>query len=251
MEVYEGIRRINEKVILYRLSNMTLFYGFSGVGKTHFTTYFPVIYLFKLLSSKGQLKDKHKFFIINTDNSFSLEKLKIIAEANNIQYSLVADHIVLLRVNTNREMKDNIIAIRKISNDGKTIPLLIAIDKINDPYYHDIMSYDDRKTFLAFVKDKYGEIESILNILKTLCYKYGTIVTMSAREKQQKQGKKIKYWWQNVYAGVELQYYPSVVAHLIAEGLNPVNKKIEIVKNRFGSEGIVISFRITKEGIEI
>lgn len=246
-----SLEKLSEFGINYLPGEAVLFYGFAGVGKTRFSSYFPVIALYDHLKRSGALSDKSVFVIINTDYSFSLDDLAVLCRENNVDYGDLRRYLWVEFVKHQTDLLAVLRAVFKAIKEGKREVKLIAIDKINDPYYEDIISYDDQRTFLRYSKDLTGLMISMIKQLLSYAHSHGIVLSWSARRRKLSDGAVIKQWYQEIYCGHVLQYAPAIVVKLDKVTGKANTVMLKVMKNRHGEEGVEISVEFTASGFTI
>jgi len=228
-----------------------LWYGFAGVGKTRFSAYFPTLLLYRYLKDNNKLTDKTTFVVINTDRSFSLRDLRKLCEANGISFQAIQKHLWLEKVRSMQELLSTCHAVFRAIKEKRNDVKLIAIDKVNDPYFEDIISFEDKSRFLSHSRELTGDLTELLKKLLAYADDYGILVSLSARRRKPKPGQQFKRWYQEIYAGYVIQYAPSVVVKLEKVSEIGSKAKLKVVKNRHGEEGGELVVRFTDDGFKV
>jgi len=249
--LWKEIEKLSEIGFEYFIGEIHLFYGYAGVGKTTFACYIPIVLLHKWLKENHMLSENTRYVVINTDNSFHFKDLERIARANGLNFDEIVNHIWLEKAQTFERMIDKLNVVFKAIRNNERDVKLIAVDKINDPYYFAIMEEKDRGQIYAVSREAYGSIEFMLRRLGSFADRYEILVTLSARKKKEKKDKPFKYWYQKIYAGYSIQYAPSVAVEL--DSINNTGSKVRfrVVKNRHCKIGGEVVVEFTEFGFKI
>jgi len=249
--LWEEVEKLSEIGFEYFIGEIHLFYGFAGVGKTTFSCYIPIVLLHKWLRDNHMLNENTRYVVINTDSSFHFRDVERIIKSNGLNVKDVLKHVWLERVQTMEQLIDKANVVFKAIRNNERDVKLIAVDKINDPYYYTIMEERDRKQILAISREMYGSIEFILRRLGSFADRYGILVTLSARRKKEYRERPLRKWYEKVYAGYSIQYHPSVAVEL--ESINDTSNKVRfrVVKHRHHKEGGEVTIEFTEYGFKV
>ena len=106
------------------IERITTVYGKAGTGKTCFC----------MMSAVENAKNGKKVLFIDTENGFSVDRLKQMAKD---EFEKVNDNLILIKVKNFREQHDRISQIEKLTKNVS----LVIIDKISN-YYRTFMKLD-------------------------------------------------------------------------------------------------------------
>lgn len=251
MKLMKAVERLEEKLPVYYYADTVLFYGFAGTGKTRFSSHFPTIYFWQYLHSNNEWKDNMRFIIFNTDGSFQFKDLRAIAEANNVDYKSLREHIIFERVKEMEILFDKVNAVVKTIRNNNYVPVLFAIDSINEPFYYCFTTFDDKSKRLSYSLDLYSLLEEIKHKLFSLQYKYGTVVVLTARRKQLRNENMVRYWWERIYMGKALGYIPSVAIRLETLDRDTNVKTLIADKHRHFQEQVRVKVKMNEWGFDV
>ena len=251
MQLLEQFSKLAELGITYYTSDVHLFYGHGGSGKTHFAVYFPILMLYKELYDASMIGSNTRFIVIAHDDSYSIKRMRELATANGIDYNKLREHITIFKPYDILQLLETVNNIGKLVKQHNYDVKFIAVDGINNAYVREMLTIQDQQAFIRYARENVGIIKAVIDRLKLYATKFDCIVTVTAHKKKTRRDQIPKKWYEEVYAGGVMQYAPSLVVRLekVVTGSNKV--KVKVVKARHTGEGGEIVVEFTEQGFKV
>jgi len=234
----------------YLCSRIHVFFGEPATGKTHLTTYQPILSITKRIVNKEVEKDKRRFIVVCCDGSFSIDRLKQIIEAQGVEWDWIKDKLIYEE--TYHFVGQHDLITKRIPSMIETSgiqPLLIAVDGIT-ALYKELADKEERKRRLIRYQELAGMIEAQLRTLLQLSMKYGCVVTVSTWPRSKAMVEPEEWWKRPFLGGKGLAYFPTVVVYLEVLSQSPKVVRARLWKHRFKPESQECMFQITEKGVE-
>ena len=238
------------------------FGGETGSGKTHLTSYWPIIRIYQELTQvEGRLHEQQKFIVLDGDGGFDLDRFRQICRANKVPFEdIVNKHLVYKEIVTLSEQNQWIreIVPKKIEEEHIQ-PLYIVADPMIVHYRAKILG-TPRKYRLAEIGESTGKIAGQLITIRQIAVKYkipACITSWTAgnieitTEEESELGISAVFREKTPFIGGRAMGYMPKVIVILGRPIRELPLRMAyLYKHRSRPDGIVSYFTITNGGLE-
>lgn len=179
-----GSKKLDDLIGGYETGIITLAYGENGAGKTTYIAYTPIASISKFfIDATGKLPDNSKFFVIDTEGGFDIDRMEQILEAWGLPIDDVMRHVEHVKISDFDEQHKYVTSeLPKTIKDKKIKPLLIALDTAV-AIYRGIVTRTPSSYKAVTIQQYAGKIDLQLTVMRGLAEEYNCLSTVSSWEK--------------------------------------------------------------------
>jgi hypothetical protein len=231
---------------------ISMFYGVAASSKTTITCYQPTVVIAKkLIEDFGEIPEKAKFILMDSDGGYSEVRHRQIVEANGLDWNEMKSHIVFKYFTKFKEQHSYIVRqLPKMIRDNDWKPVLISLDPAIG-IYHQLVTSAPRKLKAVVIQEYTSRLARQLVVMRHLGDKYNAVTLVSSWPPSPV-GKALGGEAPEAFAigGRELGFFiPKVIVELrIPDEESPIRVGI-IKKHRDKPAGTTFRFKLTDKGI--
>jgi len=221
----------------------------AGLGKTTFTCMQLPAYYYAQLKNSGELDEKAKIHIINTDGSFLLQRFQQVLQEFNINYKEIRNNTTMEFPYTAQQQENAVKQIFRNAFEAKSErPVYIVVDPFNHILRMEFAKADPNYR-LNVVGRLSPRLEHQMQLLQVVARKFNAVVVLTVLPKK-KHVEEVPKRWQNAFFG------PTEIAHLsdvvlwFSQGVQAGNTvTVHVLKHRLKETPYHVNCRLTKGGL--
>jgi len=234
----------------YQAGRIHHFVGDAGTGKTTLSSYIPIVSMTNRIVNKQVPQDKRRFIVACADGSFSIDRLKQIAEAHNADWDYIKRSLIYYDI-VSFEHQHSLITrdIMALIEVQGIKPLLVAIDPMTT-HYRTKRLERDRKERMVWTQELLGYLERQMQSLNHIARVHGAVATVTNWPKSEVFRSETWRLKDEFIGGNAFVYYPSLTVKLETVKQYPKIVKATLLKHRFREEFVDCEFAIDETGVK-